>query len=376
MSDASATSDADVLNGRLHVYVAFDWGDEIDLERARQRGAGVVLDMMRRSRTPASITYRPPPLRFPLRPVSVEMPGLTGSHFHSAEATVFDFGVVSLALRLPFSLPRSQLHGLAARLAEQETARAIMLTARAVLQPLFLELRPAIKNPAWADDLWEEYFVFQFTPGEAVDPDTLLERHSGWLAGLLRLEDEPLARQEIEEALRLVLRYGRQDAFIPDWGAAVLVDREGESDETLQAVEFANLQLLEYRHIDARLDGVLAQADDLLRKASRSRIPLLRNYAGPLRTLGELKVEANTLFERTGNALKLVGDQYLARVYRLMAMRFHLPEWEQEIRHKLEVIEGIYEVISNQAAHFRSEFLEIIVVLLILIEVLLGIFKH
>src|SRR5262245_41572488 len=167
MADASATSDADLLSGRLHVYVAFDWGEEIDLERARQRGAGVVLDMMRRSRTPASIAYRPPPLRFPLRPVSVEMPGLTGSHFHTAEATIFDFAGVSLALRLPFSLPRRELYGLAARLTEQETARSIMLTARAILHPLFVELTPAIKRPAWEEDLWEEYFVFQFPPCDA-----------------------------------------------------------------------------------------------------------------------------------------------------------------------------------------------------------------
>ena len=85
---------------------------------------------------------------------------------------------------------------------------------------------------------------------------------------------------------------------------------------------------------------------------------------------------ASGLFERTGNALKLVGDQYLARVYRLLASRFHLPEWEQDVRHKLEVLEGVYEVISNQATHFRSEFLEIVVVLLILIEVVLAIVKH
>jgi hypothetical protein len=364
---------ADVLTGRLHVYVAFDWGDEIDLDLARQQGAGVVLDMIRRPRTPASITYRPPPLRFPLGPVVIAMPGLTGTPVRSAEATVFDFAGVSLALQLPFSLPRSELPVLASRLAEQDTARSIMQTARVVLEPLFLRLMPAIKKPAWADDLWEEYFVFQFQPGEAVAPDSLLDSHAGWLAGLLRLEDEPLSRQEIDEALRLVLRYGTQDVFIPDWGAAVLVDREGESDETLQAIEFANLQLLEYRHIDRRLEGIVSQADDLLRKASSSRIPLLRSYAGPLRMLGELKVESNALFERTGNALKLVGDQYLARVYRLLASRFHLPEWEQDVRHKLEVLEGVYEVISNQATHFRTEFLEIVVVVLILIEVILSV---
>jgi uncharacterized Rmd1/YagE family protein len=59
-------------------------------------------------------------------------------------------------------------------------------------------------------------------------------------------------------------------------------------------------------------------------------------------------------------------------VYRLLATRFHLPEWEQGIRHKLDVLEGVYKVISDQAAHFRSEFLEILIILLILIEVIMG----
>src|SRR5436305_3343165 len=101
MSSSDIPSDSDILAGRLNVYVAFDWGEEIDLNRARQQGAGVVLDMMRRSRTPASIAYRPPPLRFPLGPVVIAMPGLAGTPSRSAEATVFDFGGVSLALEVP-----------------------------------------------------------------------------------------------------------------------------------------------------------------------------------------------------------------------------------------------------------------------------------
>ena len=375
-SPGPETAPDDVLGGRLHVYVAFDWGEEIDLDRARQQGAGVVLDMVRRPRTPASIAYRPPPLRFPLGPVMIAMPGLAGTASRSAEATVFDFAGVSLALQVPFQMSRGQLRDLAASLAEPVTARAIMETARAILEPLYYKLQPAISRPNWRVNFWEEYFVFQFQPGPQVVPDDLLGPGAGWLAGLLRLEDEPLSKQEIDEALRLVLRYGLHDLFTPDWGAAVLVDREGESDETLQAIEFANLQLLEFRNIDQRLDEVLAHADDLLGKSIRSRLPFMRGHARPLRLLGELKVEANGLFERAGNALKLVGDQYLARVYRLLATRFHLPAWEQDIRHKMEVLEGIYEVLSDQSAHFRSEFLEIVVVVLILIEVMLAIFKH
>jgi hypothetical protein len=383
MSRVEITSDSplpcpsgDVLSGRLHVYVAFDWGDEIDLERARRQGAGVVLDMMRRPRTPASIAYRPPPLRFPIGPVVITMPGLAGTPIRSAEATVFDFAGVSLSLELPFSMPPGELGDLAARLAEPHTALAIMQTARTVLEPLYHRLLPAIARPAWRDNFWEEYFVFQFPPCAPLCPDVLLKDHAGWLAGLLRLEDETLSDQEVAEALRLTLRYRNDDLFVPDWGAAVLIDREGESEETLQAIELANLQLLEYRYIDQRLDDILGQADNLLHRAVRSRLPAWRGIDKSLRLLGEIKVEANGLFERTGNALKLVGDQYLARVYRLLATRFHLPVWEQDIQRKLDVIEGIYQVISTQSSHFRSEFLEIVVVLLILIEVLLAVFKH
>jgi uncharacterized Rmd1/YagE family protein len=99
-------------------------------------------------------------------------------------------------------------------------------------------------------------------------------------------------------------------------------------------------------------------------------------HARPLRVLGELKVDANDLFERTGNVLKLVGDPYLARVYRLLALRFHLEAWEQSIQRKLEVAEGVYQVVSDQSNSLRMEFLEVAVVVLILVEILLSMFAR
>jgi len=83
-------------------------------------------------------------------------------------------------------------------------------------------------------------------------------------------------------------------------------------------------------------------------------------------------VEATGLFERTGNVFKLIGDQYLARAYRLLATRFHLRDWERSIQRKLDVIEGIYEVVSNRTVTFRTEFLEIIVIILIMLEIVLA----
>ncbi len=367
---------ADRLSGRLHVYIAFDWGDEIDLEHAGRLAPGAALDLSRRPRTPSSFAYKPPPLRFGVESAGLDLPGLGPVPVQAAEATVFDFAAVSVAFHVPLNLPPAELTRLAGRLADPVDATSLVRAARQALEPLYRRLLPAVHNPLWAENLWEEYFVFQFPPNAPLAPADLLGLRAGWLAGLLRLEDQPLSDEEVAEGLRLSLRYGRGDLFVPDWAAAVLLDQEPESDETLQIIEFANLQLLEYRHIDDRLDGALSRAYRLIHRLTHAWLPFWRSHMVPLRVLGELKVEATGLFERTGNVLKLVGDQYLARVYRLLGSRFHLGEWERSIQRKLEVIEGIYQVLSDQAATFRMEFLEVIVIVLILLEILLALFRH
>ncbi len=356
-----------VLSGTLHIFVAFDWGDEVDLDRARQLVPAEVQALPRRRRTPSSFEYRPPPLRFPLPPVEIDWPEL-GKVCAPVEVTMFDFGAVSFAMELPFRLPAPGLSRLAEWLAMPEP---LIEAARTALKPLNQKLLPAIHDADWKDNFSEEYFVFHLPPGETSSPENLLSEHSDWLSRLLRVEGTTLSAEEVTEALRLRLRYSPNDLFIPDWAAAVLIDRDCE--ETLQTIEFTNLQLLEFRHIDDRLDGSLKTAYRLIHRLTQTLLPFWRSHGRDMRAVGELKAEANDLFERTGNVLKLVGDQYLARVYRQLATRFHLPEWEQSIQRKLEVIEGIYQVLSDQAATYRSEVLEIVVVLLILVEIILAV---
>ena len=164
---------------------------------------------------------------------------------------------------------------------------------------------------------------FRFRPTTTLpEPGRLLEEHAAWLAGLVRLEAEPLSGDEIQAALQSHISYSPRDLLLVAWSAAVLVDRDCE--ETLQAIEFANLQLLEYRYIDNLLDERLAAAYSTIHRTLQSWLPFWRTHSRPLRQLGELRIDANNLFERTGNALKMVGDQYLARVYQIIATRFHL----------------------------------------------------
>jgi len=366
----SPSAPGTIFTGDLHVYVAFDWGDEVDLERARQLVPAEVQALPRRRRTPSSFQYRPLPLRIQLPSVEVTWPEL-GTIRSPAEVTMFDFGAVSFALELPCQLPPAGLSRLAEWLA---TPAPLIEVARTALKPLYQKLFPAIHDAQWKEDFSEEYFVFHLPPNEWLSPERLLNENCDWLARLLRLENTPLSQEEVTEALRLHLRYSPWDLFIPDWAAAVLVDRDCE--ETLQTIEFTNLQLLEFRHIDDRLDNNLKTAYGLIHRLTRSALPFWRSHARHMRAVGELKAEANDLFERTGNVLKLVGDQYLARVYRQLATRFHLSEWEHSIQRKLEVIEGIYQVLSDQASTYRAEVLEIVVVVLILTEIALALFRH
>ncbi len=217
--------------------------------------------------------------------------------------------------------------------------------------------------------------MFEIPPGEPLPAtEMLLERHSDWLASLVRLESDPLSKEEIETALQSRISYSPSDLLLAAWSAAVLVDRNCE--ETLQTIEFANVQLLEYRYIDNLLDDRLATAYSTIHRTLQSWFPFWRTHGRPLRQLGELRIDAINLFERAGNALKLVGDQYLARVHQLIAARLHLSQWEQNIRASLDVVEGAYQVVSDQSSAFRIELLEVIVIVLIAIEIVMAFVRH
>ncbi|MDB5342387.1 MAG: hypothetical protein JWP89_764 [Schlesneria sp.] len=358
------------LSGYLHCFVAFDWGEEVSLEKARSLVPAQVHDLPRKLRTPASIAYQSPPLRFDLNPAVLVLPVL-GEVEVQFQLMLFDFGAVSVAMQAPFRLSAPELTRLAGELCDPAI---FTKAARDVSESLYHRLQSAISLPRWID-LSEEYFVLQLLPDAALSPPSqLLAQNPAWLASLVRLESNPLSDGEIAEALRLRLSYSPHDLVITDWTAAVVIDQD--CGEILETLAFANLQLLEFRHIDNRIDERLETAYTLINRLARSSRPIWQRYSRRLRDLGALKVEVNIMFEKASNALTLVGDPYVARVYDQVASRFHLDEWGQNIRRSISVLEGFYEVVSNQAESYRGEILEITVVLLILIEILLALFHH
>jgi hypothetical protein len=353
----------------VHLAFAFDIGDEIDLERARQMLQGELGQLPRRRRTPESIGYRPAPIRVPLEPVGLLLPGeIVSVQSPKAELTLFDFGAISLAVRFPLLATPSTLLHLAGTLAEPAPLNE---AARQLLGPWIERLRPAVYDFSMSS-MSEEYIVFQL--GEP--RSQWLENHADWIAGLIRLESEPLSRDEVSEATRLSLSYTPTDLVVLDWAAGIVVD--ADCADTLQVIEFANVQLLEFRHIDDRLDDRLEAAYRLIRPDRRRRwgAGLWKTHGDAVRQVRELEIEAASLFERVDNALKLIGDHYLSRVFDLTSTRFHLRGWQQSIRRKLETVGNVYDLLIQQAGGHRMEALEITVVILIALEIALAFWRH
>jgi uncharacterized Rmd1/YagE family protein len=91
--------------------------------------------------------------------------------------------------------------------------------------------------------------------------------------------------------------------------------------------------------------------------------------------LTELRLEYTLLAERVGNSLKLVGDLYLSRLHTAGARRVHLPEWERIIRHKLQIMDELYDRLDDRVRTAQNQALELTIIALIVVEVLLALFK-
>jgi hypothetical protein len=126
------------------------------------------------------------------------------------------------------------------------------------------------------------------------------------------------------------------------------------------------------RFLDSALDRALDRSYEVI-QTERSWSAWLRTRRArvDLAKVGRFQVDGAILFERVSNALKLLGDQYLARVYRAASQRFRLTEWNAGILRKLETIESIYQKVHDRSSGVRMELLEWIVIALIALELVL-----
>ena len=318
----------------------------------------------RRRPAPQYFDYRPLPLR-----VTQEIEPLViadrATH-SSVDALLYDFGAVSITYRIPLEGPFFSLLSLSEALYEN----AVLLEeSRQRVHNLLNTIREAVEK-ADISPFVEDYTIFhveESTPSLA--EDQLLTSQIGEIAQILRCEREILSTQEINDATSCRVSFGTQDTAIIDWNGALIFGTEME--DVRAVLEFANVELLERRYLDQQLDDALDQAYEALARRPWDRFRWPGSFQTDLRRIAQLQVDSALLFERVTNTLKLLGDQYLARVYRLSSQRFHLQGWDASIQRKLETLESIYGKLADQTGNRRMEVLEWIIIILIAVSIVL-----
>ncbi len=355
-----------IAKGTCYLLFAYDIARAIDLDKAEQHIVAMKQReaLKHRRRAPKYFEYRPPPLRVTQDAVPIAL-----GNYHSAasvDLVLYDFGAVSVVYSIPLEGNFSGLLTLSDALYEAEYPLA---DSRQHIDQLLTVIRQAVSKPNITDFV-EDYAIFQVEAFTAPhDVNDLCARYAHDIAQILRAEAQPLSSQEVTDALAYRISFGPDDVTIVDWNAALLVDREG--DDVRAVLEFANVELLEMRYLDRNLDDALDRSyKALTRRRGNSRLRL-SGFGADRHRVARMQVDSAILFEGVNNALKLLGDQYLSRVYRLVSQRFHLAEWDVGILRKLQTLESIYEKMSDQATSRRMEMLEWIIILLIAISIIL-----
>src|SRR4029450_12546797 len=368
--ELSIASEWMIQNGTCFVIFAYDAARSINLELAERRvhEATQRQTMPHKRRAPSYFEYQPPPLR-----ISQDTEPVLVSKF-SARASVdlflYDFGAVTVTYSFPIAGPFADLLQLSEELYDNE----FLLSDSRLRVSQLLKVMGEAASQAGVAPVVEDYVVFHiesFT--QPFNASRFCSEQGRQIAQILRAERQILSDQEGDDAIAARISFGIEDLTIVDWNAALLVDREG--GDVRAVLDFANVELLEMRYLDQRLDRALDEAYDTLSRPSLNLLRVFGYYSAALRRVAELQVDNAILFEGVNNTLKLVGDQYLARVYRLVNRRFHLDEWDASILRKLQTLESIYEKISDQAANRRMEILEWVIIILIAASIALE-FRH
>lgn len=356
-----------VEHGVAHVLYAYEVGQLIDLDEAERHITSLTerATIKHKRRAPKYLEYRPAPIRV----IQASEPVVLGAYrtAEHVDAVLFDFGAISVTYALPVQGGLDALVELSAALYDDTVLEA---DSRRRVADLLAVVGPAVARPHIAD-LVESYAIFQLEElAGAGTPAEILAANAPVLAQILRAERQALSPEEVGDATACRIAFGGTDLTLIDGDAAIVFERDAE--DVLAVLEFANVELLEMRYLDRQLDRALDQAYRALSRQGWRRIFHPGAGRDDLHRIAQMQVDGALLFEGVNNVLKLVGDQFLARVYRLASERFHLAEWDASILRKLQVLEGIYAKFSDLATSRRMEVLEWIIIALIAFEVALS----
>ena len=351
MTTAIATPPQTELTGSVLVLIQFDVSEELRLDQLQQAvDARTVQQPRIKHSVPAYVRYQRPPVVGPLDPLI-----LSGGERLEGEIKYYDYGVVSVIYQLAFSGDWESLVHLASRWVwDVDFAARVEPIVRQRLE----RNAAALINP-YARWLSEDYFIFPLRNEENAQTAADLEREHGLeIAQIVRGDRMRLSPGECAEVLQSRISYYSTDLAVIGWNAAFLYDSAAGAETAIQ--------LLEFRHYDELLTGILSNVYDSLER--KRGFPARWRMARRATRLHTVLLDIAELTERADNSIKFLSDMFAARLYRLAATKVGVPDYKDLVAQKLKTAEDLYHDMIEQFNQARGFFLEVVVVLILLVE--------
>jgi hypothetical protein len=357
---------SDIEKGLCHAYFIFDIADTIDLTKL----TSVAGQDPQRAQLQLRAVSSPGQIEFAVPPIITSLPDATIDGMKAkAQIKLYDYGTVAFRFSVSFHGCWSDFSELARKMRQSES---FVNEASKMLRELSPELSRGLTKPH--DPLMEDYFVFEVEQfNERTNANQLLGQYKAAVASLILGESQSVSLSEQDEALRINFSYFEDDLTVVHWDTAFVYDTREGAEAVESILEFANTQLVELRTYDTQLDAHLDEIYKL--KLPKTNVPFFfgkHKVEQRAEHLRYLLMDIRELTERASNALKIIGSAFYARLYRAVAMRLGLPDWEQQIDSKLNTIAEIYRYAADEAQETRALILELTVIVLILIEVVIG----
>ena len=352
------------LRGSVLVLIQFDVCEEIHLDviqkllQARHAQA-----TFKSGQAPGYVRYQRPPVADRLEPLVLE----SGERL-AGEIKYFDYGVVSLVFELPFCGDWDKLVELSARWTSDTTFEKL---ANRVIRHRLERAAPALIKP-YNEENWlqEDYFIFHVREIDgSPTAEELLAAQPNAIAQVVRGETSILSEGERQEILSSRISYYPSDLAVIGWNAAFIYDTQAGAETAIQLLQYANSQLLEFRHYDVLMTHELENVYDFLEAGSTGLWSRWRTARAAAK-LHTVLLDVSELTERADNAIKFLSDMFSARLYKLCAQKVGVPDYKDLVKEKLQTAEDLYRFMVEQFNQSRAFVLELMVVVILIIELI------
>jgi hypothetical protein len=353
---------------RLHLLISFDVGFEVRLSQIPVLFGTFQRDPVGFNFLARSIGRDTQPVRIVYDSIHLTLGGK--KRIFQTYVTFFDVGSISLELTCPLDTKIEDLPKLAM---EVHSSKDLIGEARRIAQSVFDRAKAAIVSPGFFPNP-SLFVVFNIQRlNQKWTYQSVVEKLGPILAQTLRVSDEAIGSVEVQRTLNPYITYSDQDVVFTSSNVAVIFDET--SSEVVDIFELLNMQFLELKFIDARLDKTLQELYDESDQSKNLFKVLSDVIDRSANKLNTTHLDSTIIVERVELSFKFANDSYLVRIYELCVQKMFLNSYSQGIERKLRVIRDIMTDRRVRANTLRMEVLEWLIVILIAVDVVPNLFR-